>query len=877
MKRINDKLIQAFGKFDLLFDGEIISREKIIEILFRYLSENAEINDHNKGLVLHNGSDIFDAVMVAYAALSDILYNETDYTDVVLSLKEGDKVIYNVSSKPETVVKNQVFIFKGFSVREDNTEVIILSQGKNGTISVSEKRWRLIQPYSGGGGISLDGRGLRSGKNVRHEFFTEVLGYDANNVPSVISVSSVIVIARDKADRLVSGLSFRFSDKSLSLKELVTASYFTETTEYCYSGNQAKSEAVLKFTSKLSVGRRLILEKGGNKNIGLLILGEDILRRSETELQEMLNKKSIQYVFTGTGIDTEFGERLLTDNEDLSLFPCTKDFLRSLPAGHTPNPGNLVRSFCSRNDTIIACRAVSENSEGIISKSRYIEFRNSLFFIKASEYESDVKDDFIIQAYSLMALFNSAPFTMKDLEETINNKEISDIKLPSDKLGELSKLAEILPDYLKEKAYSVCAVLGEAYKAVYEFSWKKDKLLDYIHRNPTLQIAVIVPKSYYIPVLHHIGLIVNNVFSNITVSTSARFDTARLYDMLLLTGDLNTRHFSSFRYRGAENIVSLLYECELPMHKRREYFAQQTELLYNKRSSLKYEFDMQEPDPVTVPSTAEEFAMDSQIDDYIEKIKTKISIREFGGKSSASVGMSEVTAAAAFESGERAFFTKFYKPYVFNEATGTVEECEITDLSEGDSIIFTKNNDETKDIVDSILNKLVDEASGNENTFDFALDYKLSKLWKKALWLYMKQNSLTVKNVAAKMKQLGCDMSDVTIRNWIDRDSHVVGPRDEASMKCIAEMLGKDLMPGSYQLYFKACSSIRSVRMDILKQIGNVIIDKMRGIQPQKGIFTDYIYDRIDTLCDILKVDTISVFEEAKKVPANYTNRPISE
>lgn len=875
MKRINDKLIQAFGKFDLLLDGEIISRENIIEILFRYLSENAEKDDHNKGLVLHNGSDVFDAVMVAYAALSNIFYNETDYTDVVLSLKEGDTVLYDTVSKAGTIKKER-YIFCGFEKR-DGKEYVKLSQKKRGDSFIPERSWNKIQPYLGDGDISLDGRGLRSGKNVRHEFFTEVLGYDANNVPSVISVSSVIVIAKDKADRLVSGLSFRFSDKSLSLKELVTASYFTETAEYCYSGNQAKAEAVLKFTSKLSVGRSLILEKGGNRNIGLLILGEDILRRSETELQEMLNKKSIRYVFTGTGIDTEFGERLLTDNEDLSLFPCTKDFLRSLPAGHTPNPGNLIHSFCSRNDTIIACRAVSENSEGIISKSRYIEFRNSLFFIKASEYESDVKDDFIIQAYSLMALFNSAPFTMKDLEETINKKEITDIKLPSDKLGELSKLAEILPDYLKEKAYSVCAVLSEAYKAVYEFSWKKDKLLDYIHRNPTLQIAVIVPKSYYIPVLHHIGLIVNNVFSNITVSTSARFDAAKLYDMLLLTGDLNSRHFSSFRYKGAENIVSLLYEYELPMHKRREYFAQQTELLYNKRSSLKYEFDMQEPDPVIVPSTAEEFAMDSQIDDYIEKIKTKISIREFGGKSSASVGMSEVTAAAAFESGERAFFTKFYKPYVFNEATGTVEECEITDLSEGDSIIFTKNNDETKDIVDSILNKLVDEASGNENTFDFALDYKLSKLWKKALWLYMKQNSLTVKNVAAKMKQLGCDMSDVTIRNWIDKDSHVVGPRDEASMKCIAEMLGKDLMPGNYQLYFKACSSIRSVRMDILKQIGNVIIDKMRGMQPQKGIFTDYIYDRIDTLCDILKVDTVSVFEEVKQVPANYTNRPVSE
>ena len=79
------------------------------------------------------------------------------------------------------------------------------------------------------------------------------------------------------------------------------------------------------------------------------------------------------------------------------------------------------------------------------------------------------------------------------------------------------------------------------------------------------------------------------------------------------------------------------------------------------------------------------------------------------------------------------------KAYVFDDSDGTVKEVSVTDLNEGDSLVFTKNNDETRDIVDTILGRLVDEKKLDD---DIIVCYHKSKRWKEALREYMIKNSI---------------------------------------------------------------------------------------------------------------------------------------
>ena len=88
-----------FEKCDLLYYGQTISHELILSNLTRFLSETAETDEHNVGIILHTGSELFEVIAVVYAALTDILSNETSGQDVVETLKPGDMVIFGDKKK----------------------------------------------------------------------------------------------------------------------------------------------------------------------------------------------------------------------------------------------------------------------------------------------------------------------------------------------------------------------------------------------------------------------------------------------------------------------------------------------------------------------------------------------------------------------------------------------------------------------------------------------------------------------------------------------------------------------------------------------------------------------------------------------------------
>ena len=93
MLGIYDSLKKLIDKCDLYFDGHIISKELLVKNYADFLASNFE-KKHNVVISLHTGSVCFDIVTILFTAISNIMYNQDNAEDFVLSLNIGDKVLY---------------------------------------------------------------------------------------------------------------------------------------------------------------------------------------------------------------------------------------------------------------------------------------------------------------------------------------------------------------------------------------------------------------------------------------------------------------------------------------------------------------------------------------------------------------------------------------------------------------------------------------------------------------------------------------------------------------------------------------------------------------------------------------------------------------
>ena len=309
MDSIRNSMNKIIEKCDVCINGSVVSKELLIKTFSSFVSSTIEDKQHNVGIVLHTGSVCFDAILLSFAAISNVLYNETNATDIVLSLQADDLVLcYDGNTGNSKPLK---WIFKGFVNSVGDTPLmtpgkyIVLESDKNGRKYLPESRWTKIVPYFGSS-KSMDGRGLRRESKKRYDFFRSVLGMEDAEIPRTVDTSTVIVMSREEANELVGSISFRFDDTDIKLTDLVPVSYYTESNrEYQYGVNLSKNEPVIKITGKVSVARKLLLKKGGNRHIGLVVCGEDLYHHSESELPELLDRKSIQYVYLCMHLDSE--------------------------------------------------------------------------------------------------------------------------------------------------------------------------------------------------------------------------------------------------------------------------------------------------------------------------------------------------------------------------------------------------------------------------------------------------------------------------------------------------------------------------------------------------------------------------------------------
>lgn len=875
--QIESDVFRALEKCKLSMDGQIISEESLLKSYLQYLSRTSQKDAHNIGFVMHTGSIVFDALSVFWATVSCLTADRSDPEEIIQSLNIGDLVIYNNNKGG-----HDRYRFDGIETINGIEYSVLRKDDKDNSCSkVPKPMWNKILPYLGDA-TSLYDQETKHSDIVRKLFFTKVLGVRENAIPSVFETSIVFVMPRERADRIVKGLSISFFGNTLDLLDLVTASYYTDNGEMRYRGNLGRNEPVLKFTAKLSIGRKIMLQKRGNTHYGLFICDDEIIRKSQTEIPELLDRKSIPFIFTTACIDSESTFELLEAREEATAFACTKDFLLSnLLTIQEEN--DYTKEIYTRIDSIVDHEVKYDLVDGFIDWNTFKEFKKCMFSIRNSDYKTNELDDFIIHAWTLFNLFQTMPFSIEKLEKEIIDGNIP-TALPADRIKKLKELEYLFPDFIRVKTAAVIALLEMCYAEL------KDETLSYRHKsyafekivseNAGKNICIIVPKAYYEKVLNQSSAIqLAKSTGQVTIVTANRFDNNSLYDLIICTGDYKGSRFDGFRCMSAPCIISLIYGFEKNTWISRKRKASSAVRLINKRS---YTSVVEEDDSELIydenekeDEIAEIIEQTDATESYIRRLQTKLpELQSYSRYSDSAIKETDIAAIVTFESGEKAFLTPFYEACVFNEEEESIKEIHINeiDLNEGDYIVFTRNDSMMHDIVDDILTLLIQDGKLPEEEMD---DYKRSKAWKNKLREYKKISHKKSRDIAERMRKEGISITEQTIRIWTDPEAHTVGPRKLEVISAIGKIVFDDEMMNHPEITMNSCRRIRQRRRKILDIIGNTIIEMLSGRKAKSNDPSEReIQERISTQADILRIE--SFIRVSKKVPIAFVNRPVS-
>lgn len=851
-------LKKIINNCDIEFDGSIVSKESLMKGYYEFLSSTINSNDHNVGVILHTGSVCFDIISIIFSAIYNVIVCDNNPEDVITSIKKDDIVIYN----------GKRYKYLGIEVKI-NTKYAKLCQPNNYNLTnyVRNDSWYKIEPYKGDS-ETLDGRGIRNINNSRSSIISRLLDINENDIPSICDKSSVMVMSRKKADFILNKLFITLDDFKVGILDITTVSYFSENDEYQYSGNPGKTEPNIKITSKISVARDLILDKTGNKIIGLFVFDNINIENGKTELLELMNRKSLNYVFTACNIASGDMRQVIDEYTDTKVFACTREYLMTCSNKIISN--NKLTNELNHQINIIIGKKVK--SRCLTSESCWHdidEIKSSLVFMKNTDFSNDNKEIFIKSAYSLLKLFSTVPFPINVMENMIENNEL-ETRSPKLRLEELYKLSEQFPNIIKIKSDYVVEQLKKIYDFISNDATKYEFLKYLIEECKGGPISVIVQKEYYIKVLDKMGLNLNKVI----VSTANKFDNSKIYNKVFIIGNIEEKKFNPFRCSSSNRIHVIIYDFEQEKFNYLMRKADDINRIYNLKSGLIENNDDNgyELNQIVLNDHSEKNDLDFELELYISQINQLDASSFITKVSQNNVGMlTDIIAIGSFTDGGKALFTKSYRAYVFNFEKEEVKEVDVDKLSVGDTLIFTKNNNVTKDIVDYILNKL---ASSKSFSTEHKKAHFYAKLWKDVLKNFKEENNLTYEELALRFRKIGIAKHVVTIRSWLDDDLHIVGPKDIESYEAIGELTNNKLIKSDPKKIQESCDIIRKIRVSILKKIGQSIINKLSGhMLPEDDSILQIVYENVNDLAVMLQLESITYVDY--QVPINLINRPL--
>ncbi|MDC7278056.1 DrmE family protein [Butyrivibrio fibrisolvens] len=842
-------LKQLIKRTNIYLEDELISNERVLELEMDFLVKGIRENNHDEAFYLHAGSSdlyLYDAVALVVGILTSLVLDEYTVDEQIDDFEPGMTVIYN----------NNKYKYEGFC-EVDNKGFYKLI-GKDKKIQyVNEKNRGLIIPYNGSS-ETLDGRGLRK-ITKRTEFLKEVVGFKENEITSVPGVSTVIYMEQKILDYLLDEITIEFGDYRYKLLELATISFFTATKEIYKKGNTGKNEPLLKVTNNIERASELVKDR---RTIGFIVCDDEVLRKNAIEFEALLKRK--RTLFGWLIIKKKKNDwlaNIIEENEDIRLLALT------------PNKLRITRNKAKNNnlfaDRLAAINRIEQKKEitGKLFDSpfkwgEYRKIRWKLESVLNDSLDNEYSLQFVYWAYSVLKLFNTILIPIGVFEVNSGREIYDEIELYKTQV-------ELMPSAVREYVNEIILYIESVYRGLHEVNPK----LDYIKANSILatekkKVAIVVPSKYTDIINNSLVDELRNYaidFQVITENTVQNIDF-NYYDEVLYSGLLNFDKYNPFEIKCSERCQVLLFDSQIRLFNSEQRKYNQFLMLLDNRMGIEIvEHNELEDNEVIEDSQIEKTINDSFMKIFIESEK-----REYQSSSMYSRDNHSLTAYryGHFDTGESILFTKGYVAYVFNLNEGTVDEVSVDELKIGAKLIFTVNDNKTKDIVDEILDEYVKD---DQVAYDALVDVLY---WKNEISKFKEERDFSYNELSEYFTKKGENITPQRLRGWLEPETHIVGPRE--SDKEIFKFIGREIncseLEQNFEKYSVSTGVVRSTRRKILGMIQEVIVADLRNKEIDEKL--KKVIEKIRAITVIKDLDQLEVIEPFE-ISVNRANRPI--
>lgn len=872
---LDKTLVDLLNKCDILFDGDLISKEKLLSMFTCFLCESS-LQKHNTVIVLHTGSVCFDIILFIYAALNNILYGATTAYDYIDKMEPGTHVSYK-DSEGDILYEFQGLIEHTEPDRWGRTQSLnekrALLKTKDGrVVYVCQKEWGKIMPYYGE--AKLGNRGIRSTGEARNSFLRFILE-DKTILSPVNNCSTIIACNLLYASDLCSRVTIRYNgNREIKFNELSSISHFTEDREIVQPGNSGKNEAAIKVASSVAVAKELITGTWNGEyatktmdktTIGFMGIGQDTVQKGSGEIESLLRRKKLLFSILSYGILSKSSGDYISFSDDTKVFACTKEYLSGYMECSQNN--EQTKDFYNKIRRIINKNVYKKTSDKETSDLK--NYKVALAGIKElRKIDTIIVKEFCIHFFLLTSFVETAVFSLQDIDSFSKKYEV--LSTPSARFSRLKELYSQIPNAYQQFAKPAVAFLSERLVRLTDSAWKKDKLIEILEKYSEKNIALILPSKQivdYAAILRFLKIdeIEKN---NLSIFKTTQFDPDRQYDVIISTGagyDFTSRKFNPFLCNSSDEIYVLTdvlesenytYECKL---------SKRLNAAINKAAGISC---VDNPHSSTGTSDAGIIDAEKELRSYIEALfssGTLLSIPRVGTGGSSC----EISAAATCTDGRQIFFTKDYKANVLNEGAEEVKQCNPSELTAGSKLIFTQYNNNTKDIVSVMLDEYIKHGT-DTRLID---QYEKSLYWRQVLTAYKENRRLTYKDIWLQMKKFGFKKTKETINCWIN-DTYLVGPTDLDDYIAIAKLTGDERMLQAPSEYYEACSNIRSIRIRMWSLIAKAIIHKYNSKNIAEDTISSIISGYFDEFADVVELEYVSPISESVNI--NMINRPVN-
>lgn len=858
-------ILKLINRIRILYKGEEIECNQFLNAYIEFITSSFN-TDYQRCLVLHPGTEIFTILGLILNALSNLYEDSIDKIDIIHSINKGDKVI--LSEKTE-----QLAIFQGMEFLDiSKKEMAVFELKDGGRKYLPPSSYYKITPYYGNA-QTLGSRGIGTNLSIKKRFYSFLLNDEEKNINPLLTSSIVIVCDKILADSIMNDLQISYmNEKPIRMCEIFAGAYYTQNDVTYYAGNSYRFEPVLKFTPRISIARELIIEDCENNITSLCVCGGMYFRKSITELTDLLERKSLAHVFLLSEITEMVGTDLLGRYPDMKLFASTPQALNCFEVVDIATSNGLNAKLNQSIKALVNNNIDYINCQSPIEKGNYEKLKQNLFVL--SRAEDRELGEFVIAAYSLLKIITFSIFPLSHLDK-ISNKQAFENYGPSTKMNYINEYSNnykgINENEVKQTREDLSNLFLNTYYENSKFQYIFDSITTYFFEK---KLLLVVPKVYFKDAFYYSFKGKNSRYiKNVDVVTPNNLRKKDITNCIVILCGIFGKEESIFLDNlKAYDLKVLLYSFEEPLLAHISRAIENSYTYYNSRNHL---FCINSKE-VRMGFDECNNGIEEELDLFVQKLELS-TITAFASqlKSGTQNGMSEVFKIINFITGETAFLTRYFEVYVLNHDNGQIEEKSVSELVEGDELVFAKRDEQSKDMIDVLLKRIIFDKQCPEQ---LRIAYQLSKHWKTVLKTYISDQKITYRQLAERMREFGKGKHEATLRTWLNEDAHIVGPRDEESFYEIALLTEDDKMLESPEIFRDACDEIRSLRIRILKYIGKYVFGK----HGRQGKHLDVLLNNI--IGDIS--DTIQIYQVAQildgkdatgsvmSVPSYFTNRP---